>query len=356
MSSAAIVIPYEKQSEELTGRACGAACLSMAYRSFGKEVPQTEIWPKISKPNRSGLISSTTHLMVQDALNRGFSAVAFQARHPLQVLRLCQAAGVRAIVNHRVQRGSASGHYSVLADVQREGILTHDPLFGPSRPLTFADLAELWLSPEPESEISCGVLIAVAPAKPADTPSCEFCHTPMPLSLNCPRCGNPAGMRPAEVLGCVRDGCIARMWNWVCCPACDCVFSLREGETAGSSAAAKAAAPEANSTAAPGVDIAKLFAEIDKFTNQVLSIPAAATNPDIKKKLELVAASKEQFKTAHAAELARRAAVLRQIATLQEKTKQQRDAQLKKIEDLNAPAPLDGDALCDAILKNLGFK
>jgi len=178
----------------------------------------------------------------------------------------------------------------------------------------------------------------------------------MPLSVGCPRCNQPVGFQPGIVMGCVRDGCIARMWNWICCPACDCVFSLRDGETAGSSAAAKAAAPEANSTAAPGVDTAKLFAEIDKFTNHVLSIPAAANNPDIKKKLELVAASKEQFKTAHAAELVRRAAVLGQLATLQEKTKQQRDAQLKKIEDLNAPAPLDADALCDAMLKNLGFK
>jgi hypothetical protein len=69
-----------------------------------------------------------------------------------------------------------------------------------------------------------------------------------------------------------------------------------------------------------------------------------------------VEASKEQIKATHAAELARRVAVLGQLATLQEKTKQQRDAQLKKIEDLNAPVPLDGDALCDAMLKNLGFK
>lgn len=354
MGSAATVILYEKQSEELTGRACGAACLSMAYRSFGKQVAQTEIWPAIAKQNRFGAISSTTHLMAKDAVTRGFRAIAFQARHNLQVLWLCRQSGIRAILNHRVQPDSPAGHYSVLVDIDGGQVVLHDPLFGAARRLSHAELLQLWL-PAPNSEIAGNVLIAIAPIADAEASSCEYCHTPLPLSVGCPRCNQPVGFQPGIVMGCVRDGCIARMWNWVCCPACDCVFSLRDGETAGPSVA-KAAAPEPDSTAAPAVDIAKLFAEIDKFTNHVLSIPVAANNPDIKKKLELVAASKEQFKTAHAAELARRAAVLGQLAALQEKTKQQRAAQLKKIEELNAPKPLDGNALCAAMLKNLGFK
>lgn len=356
MSSAPTVIPYEKQSEELSGGTCGAACLSMAYRSFGKPVAQAEIWPAIAKQNRFGAISSTTHLMAKDAVTRGFSAVAFQARHALQVLRLCRDSGIRAILNHRVQPDSTAGHYSVLVDIDASQVVLHDPIFGAARRLSHAEISQLWL-PMPNSAIAGNVVIAIAPIADAQASSCEYCHTPMPLSVGCPSCNQPVGIQPGIVMGCVRDGCIARMWNWVCCPACDCVFSLRDGETAEpSAAAATKAAAEAESTAAPGVDIAKLFAEIDKFTNHVLSIPTAANNPGIKNKLELLAAGKEQFKTAHTAELARRAAVLGQLATLQEKTKQQRDAQLKKIEGLNATAPLDGDELCDAMLKNLGFK
>jgi hypothetical protein len=285
MSAAATVIPYEKQSEELAGRACGAACLSMAYRSFGKQVAQTEIWPAIAKQNRFGAISSTSHLLAKDAVTRGFRAIAFQARHPLQALRLCRESGIRAILNHRVQPDSPAGHYSVLVDIDGSQVVLHDPLFGAARRLSHAELLQLWL-PTPNSEIAGYVLIAIAPITDAQASSCEYCHTPMPLGVGCPRCNQPVGFQPGIVMGCVRDGCIARMWNWVCCPACDCVFSLRDGETGGLSAAAKAAAPEANSTAAPGVDIAKLFAEIDKFTSHVLSIPAAANNPDIKKKLE----------------------------------------------------------------------
>jgi hypothetical protein len=48
----------------------------MVYRSYGKEVPQTQIWPSIAKPNRAGSLASTTHLMARDALTRCFSATS----------------------------------------------------------------------------------------------------------------------------------------------------------------------------------------------------------------------------------------------------------------------------------------
>ena len=355
MSAAATVIPYEQQSDELTGRACGAACLSMAYRSFGKQVPQTEIWPVIAKANRFGQISSTTYLMAQDALKRGFSAVAIQARHPLQALRLSKAAGIRAILNHRVQRDSAAGHYSILVDIDDKSVVVHDPLFGAARRLSHAELMELWLPQVPNSEIAGGVLIAIDAAGLPPQPACEFCRTPMLSGVDCPGCGKPVGLEPGAVLGCIKDGCIARMWNWICCPTCDYVFTLKAGAAAGAPVEAQ---PSAAGTVVPvpAVDIAKLFAEIDKFTSQILSIPAAANDPRVKQKLELVAATKDQFTTAHAEDLARRTTVLGQFAALEEKSKQQKDDQLKKSEDLKNAPPLDGDALGKEMLKNLGFK
>src|SRR5277367_3189693 len=102
MTASSIAIPYEKQADP-QARGCGAACLSMVYRSFGKEVPQAEIWPLIAKPNRFGAVSSTTHLMALHAINQGLSAVVIQARHALQVLRLCREADIRAILNQRAR-------------------------------------------------------------------------------------------------------------------------------------------------------------------------------------------------------------------------------------------------------------
>jgi hypothetical protein len=345
MSSAATAIPFEKQSEKLTGRACGAACLSMVYRSLGKPVEQTAI-------------SSTTYLMTQDALNRGFSAVAIQARNPLDALRLCSAKGIRAILNHRAQADSSAGHYTVLVDIDSKDVILHDPLFGAARRLPHAQLLELWMPQIANSEIVGGVLIAVGMPAEAETPACEFCHTPMRRSIDCPRCGKPTCLEPGAALACMRDGCIARMWNWVCCPACDCVFSLKDGQAAGASAAApKPAAAGANSPAVPAVDLAKLFGELDKFTSQIRSMPGTVDNPDIKKRLDFIEATKEDIKAAHAKDLAHRTAVLGQITAFEENNKKQKEEQLKKAEERKAPRPpLDGDALGDAMLRNLGFK
>ena len=94
MTASTIAVPYEKQLDPQTYRGCGAACLSMVYKSFGKEIPEAEIWPLIAKPNRFGSVSSTTHLMTRHALSLGLNAVAIQTRHPIQVLRLCRDTGV----------------------------------------------------------------------------------------------------------------------------------------------------------------------------------------------------------------------------------------------------------------------
>jgi hypothetical protein len=309
----------------------------------------------IAKANRFGQISSTTYLMAQDALKRGFHAVAIQARHPLQALRLANAAGIRAILNHRVRRDSAAGHYSVLVDIDAREVVLHDPLFGAARRLAHAELMDLWLPQVPNSEIVGGVLIAIAAAGLPAQPACEFCRTPMLASVNCPRCTKPVGLEPGAVLGCIKDGCIARIWNWICCPSCDFVFTLKAGAAAGSPVEAQRSAT-GPAALGPAIDLAKLFADMDKFTNHVLSIPGAADNPDIKAQLDFVAGSKEKLKVTSAEELANRTAVMGQLAALKEKNKQQREAQLQKIEEMKKPLPpLDGDALGRSLLKNLGI-
>ena len=123
--------------------------------------------------------ASTTHLMAHDAVNRGFQAVVFQARHPLQALRLCQELGIRAILNHSLQKGSPAGHYSVLVGLNDREVILHDPLFGPERRFSHAELLALWQPQVSNSEILGNVLIGIGGAAPAKL-ECEFCHTPLP--------------------------------------------------------------------------------------------------------------------------------------------------------------------------------
>jgi hypothetical protein len=353
--SASIAIPYEKQSDPQINRGCGAACLSMVYRSFGKEVPQAEIWPLIAKQNRFGSIASTTHLMALHALSQGLQAIVIQTRHPLQVLRLCREGGIRAILNLRLQADASVGHYAVLVDIDDKSVVLHDPLLGPARCLTHAELLRLWHSQVQNSEILGNVLIGIA-AEPAVLPPCEFCHTRIPATVDCPRCKKTVGLQPGVLMGCIQDGCIARMWNYVCCPSCDYLWSFDEaGTSAASFPNSTGSKPERPVDGPQNFDA--IFAELDKFYNYALSIPGAAEHPELKTHLDFLMAGKEKLRLAQSEELAYQKIRDDQLAALKQESKQEQEAHRKKVEELNTPPPpLDGNALGDALLKNLGFK
>lgn len=349
-------IPFESQSEPAGNRACGAACLSMVYRSFGKEFPQSEIWPAIAKPNRHGTVSSTTHLMTQDALKRGFAAIAMQARYPLQVLRLCRDSGARAILNHRTRPDGPSGHYSVLVGLGEHDVVLHDPAYGPSRRMSHAELLELWQPRFQNSEIVGNVLIAVAALPVPEPPACEFCHASLPSAIACPACKKPVPIVPGAPLGCVNTACIARIWNFVCCPFCDSAFTFSRNTQS-----APSTPPPSDPATAPAsrpvpIDLQPVFDAIDRFSAQVLAIPAAARHPDIKKSLDLMASGKERLRFILAEGLANTKKDEENLAALEQIARQGKESHEKRMEELKAQSPpLDGKALGRALLKNLGF-
>src|SRR5690348_3088754 len=377
MSQPALAIPYERQFDPHYTRTCGAACLNPVYRMLGREIPQDKIWLTIAKKNQYGSVASTTHLMTADALSRGFSAVAIQARDPLRVLRVCRDSGIHAILNHRLKPDSPVGHYTVLVDIDETHVTLHDPYFGPARRIEHAVLLDLWQARLPNSEIIGNFLIAVAP-EGREQPPCAACHTELPPQVRCPRCKNPVALQPEEVLVCPNNSCEARLWNYVCCPACDLTwnFTIEPPRAAAApSASATATAIEASPPAAPSpsqpspsaappnvpslssvLDLPKLFGELDKFCAFILSFPAAANHPEIKKQLDFIAGSKDQLTQAVAEEEAAQNARFAQLAAIKQQTQATREAHKKKIEELNKPlSPLDGDALARALLKNLGF-
>jgi hypothetical protein len=368
MNAAEAAIPYEKQSDPQSNRTCGAACLSMVYRSFGQEVPQAKIWPAIAKENRFGSIASTTHLMAGDALNRGFSAIAIQAGQPLQTLRLCRESGIRAIINHRLNRNVPTGHFTVLVDIDDTSVVLHDPFFGPSRRLSHAELLELWQPRFPDSEIVGNMLIGIAD-KPPEVSACEFCRTPIPLNIECPNCKKPVGLQPGSFLGCMSNDCIARMWSYICCPSCDYTWTFGlQASPAGAAASAGLSpadvssplsrdAQPAPSAKQAAMSFDRLFAELDKFCNHILSLPGSANHPEIRKQLDFIMASKEKLRVAQAESLVHLKVHQEQLAKLAAEAKQREEAHQKKMDELNRLSPpLDGNALGHALLKSLGFK
>ena len=361
MSERENTIPFELQSDPQARRDCGAACLRMVYSSFGQDIPQAEIWPLIAKENRFGSVASTTHLMAKDALSRGFDAVVFQARHPLQALRLCGEPGTRAILNHRPTHESPTGHYSVLVEMNDQDVVLHDPFYGPSRRVPHADLLELWKPLPPNSEIGGYILICIASKSPAPT-SCWLCRAPIPLAVACPACKQEVSVQPSGPLGCVDSSCLAHMWNYICCPFCDRGFAINAQAVTNSPIQLVPPDPGSPRAQAPTVpraaplDFTRLFAEVDKFCSYILTIPGAVDHPRIKKQLEFIASSKEKLKLGAAESAVRHKAHQEQLVKMMQTAKQNQEAHCKKLEELNTPsAPLDGDALGNAFMKTLGF-
>lgn len=381
------VIPYVKQDDPRSNRMCGAACLEMVYRSLAatgdgsggaapsprkrgldrrgtksrapggrerrtgrrrtEELTQAEIWPKISKPNRAGNLSSATHLMVADARSRGFAAMAIQVRYPLVALLNCRDNGIRAILNHRLRSDGPAGHYSVLLDVDAQGAVLHDPFYGPARRVSHAELLDLWQPKFGNSEIAGYVLIGIA-ARAASVPPCPLCATPLPKEVACPRCARPVALSPAELLGCVGAGaCLARLWNYVCCPACDNMwnFALAPG------------APAAESRPEDGIwHLAPLFRELDKFRDRALGIPGVSTRPDVLQQLDLLEKCKLDLKLAEEEEMARAKEREAQVAAMKETCEKDATAVGKAREEAaKPPVPVDGVGLGDALLMELGI-
>ncbi len=216
-------IPYEAQHDMTSNRMCGAAALSMVYRSLGVHYPQQEIWNAIATPDPQGALYAKTYRMTQDALNRGFLAMAVRAHDPLHMLALCKERSIRAILNHRLAEDSPLGHYTVLADIANDAVILHDPQFGPSRPVPKQQILELWRPNSLYPEITGNMLIAIVRTQGSKAP-CLTCGHAIPQNFRCAQCGMPIDLQPAEVLGCYRVNCDARMWRGIICPYCDREF------------------------------------------------------------------------------------------------------------------------------------
>ena len=214
-------VPYERQEGGQRGRMCGAAALCMAYRSFGIDAEQLEVWPRIATGGTKGRLGARTYLLARDALSNGLAALVLQASDPWGMLRRCQEQAVRVIVNHRSSNNSRTGHFSVPIAVDDEHITLHDPGTGPCRRIGRAQFLALWRPRGPHSEIAGNILVAIAASPANGAAPCEKCGRSMPRSTSCPDCDKPIPLDPGAVFGCVDSTCEARLWSGIFCPQCD---------------------------------------------------------------------------------------------------------------------------------------
>ncbi len=216
-------IPYERQLESPTRRTCGAAALCMAYRSLGIRQSQDMIWEQISQADASGRRVARTYLLARNALHHGLAALVLRAQPSRDAFTRWLDAGVRIILNHRLQADAPWGHYSVLVATEPAAVTVHDPQLGPDRRLAWPELLALWEPLPGGSEIGGRILVAVA-RRHAGAPlaaGCSSCGTALPREVTCPRCRSRIPLEPQAVLGCAAAACLQRTWETLFCPYCD---------------------------------------------------------------------------------------------------------------------------------------
>jgi hypothetical protein len=339
-------IPYEKQADPQNSRLCGAASLSMVYRSLGKTVSQGEIWPKIARFNNFGHIAGITYLLAQDALLRGFAAVAVQTHQPLRALRCCQDHGIRAVLNHRLSDDVPTGHFSVLVGLEEEHVILHDPHFGPSRRVRQADLLGLWRPRYLQSEILGNVLIGIAPLR-SDAVACRLCQAPLPASIPCPQCAREIPLQPAVLVGCMRAACPGRLWERICCPYCGQVWTDKVEPAAQARATAAA-------DGMPSFEPA--FAALDAFTGYIKSVKGVGDHPEVKKLLEQLESGKAEMKIEREKAIHQQREQEAELAKLQQKAQAHEEAIAKVKEEMKKKAPTpNANELGRNLIKEMGL-
>ena len=215
-------IRYQKQLDTTKNRMCGAAALCMVYDSLGIKTSQLEIWPKISTQDLQGNMFAKTYLQCSNALEHGLHSIIVRAKDPWGILKLCTDNSIRAILIHRPNAISTSGHSTVLVDVTSRFVTLHDPELGPHRKIDRNKMLGLWLKKGNICEIEDNVLIAIS-NKDSGRTSCKHCGTAIPKSTRCPNqeCNKDIPLQPLEIVGCVDDACPGRTWKHIICPYCD---------------------------------------------------------------------------------------------------------------------------------------
>lgn len=219
-----VTIPFEPQQTIDGSRTCGAAALTMVYRSLGLECRQDAVWQRVAEQIGSGGKATRTHRLALDACKLGLSAVILQAEQPAPLLTQLLEADARVILNHRLDDESALGHYSVLLSFDGNRIVIHDPHRGPERALPWPEFTELWQPCRGRCEIIGRVLIALG-VRSQGNRACTVCGSAVPLQVSCGRCDQAIALGPQGAVGCVVPGCAGQSWTRLFCPHCDWAVS-----------------------------------------------------------------------------------------------------------------------------------
>ncbi len=218
-------IPYERQHDSHNNRTCGAAALTMVYRSLGLSCAQNELWDQIKSVDSFGGFYSKAHKLCLNSLEKGFDSVCFSAKDPIKAIKFCSKYSINCILGHRQFIGSKFAHFTVLVYVKDEAVFIHDPELGSkkgrNREVLFGELLDLFKSDISQGDYIAENLIIVITNKKANINKCNSCDENFPKIINCPNCNKLIPLSPSLIFGCFNPSCLENNIKNLYCPFCD---------------------------------------------------------------------------------------------------------------------------------------
>lgn len=133
VSSLLLAVPYLPQADAL----CGGAAAAMVFRYWGDVHADIEQFIPLVDKEAGGIAND---VLVKAVEERGWQA----AVAPGSIDRLNQQIQSRHPVVILVADRGPLNHYLVVTGIEPGAVIVHDPAWGPSRRLLFADLMRMW--------------------------------------------------------------------------------------------------------------------------------------------------------------------------------------------------------------------
>jgi predicted double-glycine peptidase len=128
-----LAVPYLPQTDAL----CGGAAAAMVFRYWGDAHADVSQFAPLVDTRAGGIADD---VLVEAIEARGWRALRFAGSADRLAAQLQQQ---RPIIILVADRGPLN-HYLVVTGMDADAVIVHDPAWGPSRRIAFADLARIW--------------------------------------------------------------------------------------------------------------------------------------------------------------------------------------------------------------------
>jgi len=199
-------LPFVRQTHPSS---CGAACLTMIYQHFGLDLNEECVFQDVIGIDVRGGQNCRTYLMCQDAINKGYAAIAFRADDVRNTIKACRENDIELIVLFHASPGSLAAHFCVINNVLPGGVYLKDPKLDETREksLKFRELDNLMQATHLPGDDICGNNTMIAISKNAWSSGIQ--------------CKNPKCRHFIPMIPEIEDHI-----QHVICPYCDSAFPL----------------------------------------------------------------------------------------------------------------------------------